>query len=376
MNSIKKILYLSALTTIMLYPNFWFQVAPLKKVLADNPTIQYIPCYDETYFEYDSFPLSINQNNHPNTGSINPLFILKIPQATSQSLWGDVLIKGNIYIQEMIWKNNLGILENIQKHDKKDIIPIPGSVAVITQFAFYNYFHWLTEVLTRLALLEIQGIEYDWLYVPLENNYMKSSLKLWGIDENKIISPDQNSIITADEIILPSRTANVSFGNAFNAAYVHPELLKYVRNKLLAATLEMYNYLEFSKKIFISRKDAPIRKIINEDDIFKEFEKYGFVRYELTNLSVEEQIMLFYNAEIIISPQGTSTANIIFCTPKTKVIEIFQGLNDCTFWYISQILNLNYTPIATIDFIDDYFKAWQSNTYMPISIIEKIVPYF
>jgi capsular polysaccharide biosynthesis protein len=86
--------------------------------------------------------------------------------------------------------------------------------------------------------------------------------------------------------------------------------------------------------------------------------------------------MLFHNAEIIIAPQGTSAANILFCTPKTQIFELFQGLNDCTFWYISQILNLNYTPIATTDFVNNYYQAWQSDTYMSPSIIQTIIPHF
>ncbi len=360
---------------INLQANFWFEIAPLQNLLQKYPDIEYIPCFSETCFEYNPFPLSINQANHPNIGSINQTFILKIPNGTVQSSWGEVLIDNNSYIQEMIWKNNWGILNNITQHNKSKVVHIPGRVAVITQFAFYNYFHWLTEILARLALLELQGIEYDWLYVPQDSKYMKTSLELWGINTSKILSPTKDTIITADEIILPSLTANVSFGNALYSAYVHPELLKYVRNKLLSATKKNYAELHFSKKVFISRKDAPFRKIINEDEFFDTLKNHEFVRYELTELSVPEQIMLFHNAEIIIAPQGTSAANIIFCTQKTQIIELFQGLNDCTFWYISQILKLNYTPIATTDFVDNYYQAWQSDTYMSPSIIQTIMPH-
>jgi len=370
--AIKKIILFFIFNTFFLQANFWFKITPLKKILEQYPDITYIACSQEHFFEYEPFPLSINQANHPNIGSINPTYILKIPNGTVQSTWGEVLVNNDTYIQEMIWKNNWGILNNIKEYDSKNIIHVSGKVAVITQFAFYNYFHWLTEVLARLALLEIQGIEYDWLYVPQDNKYMKTSLELWGIDTNKILSPSKDTIITADEIILPSLVANVSFGNALNAAYVHPELLKYVQNKLLSKAKHIYTDLAFAKKIFISRKDAPFRKIINEDEVFNELQKYGFILYELTKLSVPEQIMLFHNAEIIVTPQGTSAANIIFCTPKTKIIELFQGLNDCTFWYISQILSLNYTPIATTEFIDNYWQAWHSDTYIPISIIQTL----
>lgn len=80
---------------------------------------------------------------------------------------------------------------------------------------------------------------------------------------------------------------------------------------------------EFKKRIFISRKDAiPRRQIVNEDELFSELKSVGFEVYELSSLSLDDQVALFKNAEIIVSPHGAGLANLLFCTEKPYVIEL------------------------------------------------------
>jgi hypothetical protein len=352
--------------------SFWFNFISLQNLLVKNSLIQYQLCFDATPFNFKPFPLSIDISKHPNSGYMMPTFILTIPQGVVQSDRGDVLIE-NQFIEEMIWCGNYGVLQSIEQIPLQEKITVDGRIAVITQFPYFNYFHWLTEVLGRLALLEMHHVEYDWLYVPQSSAYMRDSLELWGISPEKILVPSSSKcMIEACELILPSLVSNSIYGITLFTHYVHPHLVTYIRNKLLSAA-QKKNLVPLSKKVFVSRKDAPFRKIINEDEIFAPLQDQGFERYELSLLSVAEQIMLFHEADIIIAPQGTCLANCIFCDKKTKIIELFQGLNDCTFWYVSQMLDLDYTPIATIDFIPDYTTAWLSDTYMPISVIHELI---
>jgi len=51
----------------------------------------------------------------------------------------------------------------------------------------------------------------------------------------------------------------------------------------------------------------------------------------LGTMSVLEQIELFSNADVVIGTHGAGLANILFCKPNTKVIEIFQARSDCSF---------------------------------------------
>lgn len=354
--------------------NYWFNVINLQKFLQKYPEVSCTPCFDELFFEYTEFPLSINPANHPNIGNFDKTYILQFPNAQIQSHYGFVTYQ-NQFIQEFMWKKMERHLQLIYKipHDK--IIPVPGKVAVISQLAYFNYWHWLSEVLCRLALIEMENIEYDYLYVNQDSKFMKETLELWGIPAHKIINPTTNEFcIKADEVILPSLVSNVNFGFVPFSCYAQPHLLKYVRNKLLNAALRHDSKNIFSKKLFISRKDSTIRNIINEDEFFEALKAYGFERYELAKLSVIEQIQLFNQAEIIVSPQGTCLANSIFCNPDVKIIELFQGLNDSTFWYLTQDFQLNYIAVQTTRFVEDYVAAWQSPTRIPLEVVELIKP--
>ncbi len=382
MNTKKIFFFISILLNIFFEQNIFCEInkenntlyiTPLDIFITFNPKILYQKCFDKTFFSFNSFPLSIGNENHPNKGYFHETFILKIPNGIIQSHLGFVIYKNQL-IKELIWKDRMNCLNVLNKFFNETIIPIHAKVAVIAQPAYHNYWHWLTEVLCRLALLEINHIEYDFLFANQEYSFMKDTLQLWGIEESKIITPNTDSFcVQADEVIVPSLVSNVNFGFVPFSCYVQPHLLKYVREKLLIGALACTPTIEMNKKIFISRKDSNIRNIINEDEIFNLLKPHGFERYELAKLSVIDQIHLFNQAEIIISPQGTGLANCIFCNKNVKIIELFQGLNDATFWYLSQELQLDYNPIQTIDFIPDYMSAWQSHTYMPPEVIEKII---
>lgn len=353
----------------------WFNFVPLVDILQKHSEISYTLAGEKVVFDYKPFPLSIDHSKQPFKGYLLSTFILKIPHAVVQGMNGLILIDNKI-IDEMVWRacpTAYGPELQASQGEKNKAL---GKVAVITQPAYGNYFHWTIEVLARLALLEKENIEYDYLYVPQTSKFMRDSLKMWGISEEKIIAPTSDDFaIQADEIILPSLVSNSNHGWTQFVNYIRPELVEYVKNKLLQ-NAQNSEYKNFSKKIFISRKDAPFRKLINEDEIFHALEKYGFERYELSKLTVVEQIQLFTQAEIIVSPQGTGLANSIYCNQTTKIIELFQGLCDCTFWYIAQDFGLNYIPVQTINFEHNFLKAWRGDTAMPVTVVEKIKKYF
>ena len=75
-------------------------------------------------------------------------------------------------------------------------------------------------------------------------------------------------------------------------------------------------------KIYLTRKNANYRKIINESDLIDEFKSKNFQIIDLETLSIDKQIDVFSSAETIVSPTSSSLANIVFCNEGTKVFEI------------------------------------------------------
>ena len=361
----------------------WFNVEPLQEILKKYPEIQYQKCLEKTPYDFKPFPPC---SLYPHKGICSDCFILRIPNGKVQGIEGNVFVDDTI-IDEMVWQGLFQPLMAIPKISEDKIIKVSGRVAVIAQPLYSYYFHWFQDILGRLALLEMSGIEYDYLYVPNYKKYMQQTLELWGIDSKKIISPDSKDFcIQADEVIVPSYVLNKNQGfNKYAGFHQNPLTSQYVSKKLIqTAQTKNIDTINFAKRIFISRKDAPKRKILNEDEIFKLFEAKGFVRYELSKLSVAEQILLFNQAEMVVGEHGAGMTNCLFCKPGTKVIEIFQALIDSGPWWITQVMGLDYSCIKTVKVDANYFshfvlkpeiygKAWKSEMYVSMDEVKKVV---
>jgi len=386
MSSIKKWFKMSAIfmvTSISCFVSaqFWFDFVPVKQIVQNNPSIKYMQCVAKMPYEAAPFEIAPLV---PNKIVFDELFILSISQGRVQGKNGHILI-GNKYIYELFWADRPEFLNDVQPIADYQIIKVSGRVAVIAQELHHNYFHFIHEVLGRLALLEMQSIEYDWLYIAYDTPMIKKILSLWGIDPAKIISPiDNNYCVQADELIVPSLVLNTNVRFNHMGALIHPKTMQYVQNKLVKNAITKKLDTSFSSKVFISRKDSSGRGILNEDEIFKLFEPLGFVRYELSKMTLEQQVLLFQNAEVVVGEHGAGFTNIVFCKPKTIVIELFQALVDTCFWWLSRALNLQYFPIKTFDMDTSYVANWRhaewkmyeacsSNKHVPLDNIYPVI---
>jgi hypothetical protein len=325
-----------------------YNVVLLKDLIAHGANITIQKCLEKYPFEVAPFPLS---EKYPYKGYFKEPFIAFIPEGKVQGY------AGVIFFQDYVIKDLFRIDEKtvFAKNFSSKIHKYEGRLAVLEQVASDNYFHWTNEVLGRLALLEMQNIEYDKLYVSMAKPYMKQFLvDIWGINPSKIIaSSDSVDFIQADMLIVPSLIDKLMISDNVEhhaGHYTQPIIINYVREKVLSRLQQKINLnnSKFSKRVFISRNDAPGRKILNEDEIFKIFENKGFKRYVLGQMTVIDQIILFHNAEIIVCEHGAGLTNALFCKPKTKIIEIFQELIPIDYWWISRMFDFDYIAINTM----------------------------
>jgi hypothetical protein len=97
------------------------------------------------------------------------------------------------------------------------------------------------------------------------------------------------------------------------------------------------------KRVFISRKSAKHRKLLQEAELFPLLRQRGFSFYELETLTFEDQIRLFRSAEIIVGPHGAGFSWLIFCCSGTTVCEINKDEPGKNHYYdISLQCHLNY----------------------------------
>ena len=62
--------------------------------------------------------------------------------------------------------------------------------------------------------------------------------------------------------------------------------------------------------------------LINENEVKNFLINKGFKSIILGNLHFSDQIKIFNNAEIIVGLHGAGFANMCFCKPDTKIVEI------------------------------------------------------
>ena len=213
---------------------------------------------------------------------------------------------------------------------------IEGRVALLSGLAGHVYYHWMFDILPRLELLNRSGIklkEIDWFVVnSLSKPFQKETLSLLGIDSNKIIESDRQVHIQATELIAPSFPGYLD--------WVPEGTIKFLRQTFLPQV----NLAQTSrKKIYVSRERAKNRQLINEQEVSELLTKSGFTTVFLEEMSFLEQVTVFVNAKIIVAPHGSGLTNLVFCSPNTKVVELFSpNYLRTDYWMISQRLKLKH----------------------------------
>ena len=102
------------------------------------------------------------------------------------------------------------------------------------------------------------------------------------------------------------------------------------------------------RKVFISRQFTGMRRILNEEALREALRQRGFEIIVLEKLPLAEQMAVFAEADVIISPHGAGLTNVIFCNAGTLLIEIFPdiGVHSSSFRRISTHMDMDYALYA------------------------------
>jgi len=106
-----------------------------------------------------------------------------------------------------------------------------------------------------------------------------------------------------------------------------------------------------AKRIYISRRNASYRQVINEADLEPILQKLGFHIISCETLSFEKQISLFKSAEIVCGPHGAGLSNIAFCQKNASVLEIAMEERisiavGAVFWELACAAGLDYHVLS------------------------------
>ncbi|MEG5135739.1 MULTISPECIES: tetratricopeptide repeat protein [unclassified Microcoleus] len=246
---------------------------------------------------------------------------------------------------------------------------IEGNVAFLSaRWGGAAYFHWMFDVVTRFHLLQRSGLmdSIDKFAInACDSAYEKESLNTLGIPLDKILESRYQPHFTADKLIVPSICDGGSGTSKWKCEYL----------KRIFLNEQQSSNTNYSEKIYISREKASYRRIVNEEEVVGCLEKFGFRTVKLETMSVGEQAACLAAAKVVVSPHGGGLTNLVFCTPGTKVIEIFSPIYVPTcFWTISNLCELeHYYLIAEL--FDDLTQKYQGHKDMRVNVnsLEKLM---
>lgn len=127
----------------------------------------------------------------------------------------------------------------------------------------------------------------------------------------------QPLFIEKDKIYKPEKLIFLPFLNQQYVGYLPSDYLKLFLGRILPDRPRKKVH-----RIYISRRKARVRKIENELELVETLARFGFIEYVLEDLPLEEQIALFYDAQIVVAPHGAGLSNLVYAS-EIAVIELF-----------------------------------------------------
>jgi hypothetical protein len=213
----------------------------------------------------------------------------------------------------------------------------PGEYCLLTTpMSPINYYHWMLDILPRLSLIE-QFTEFENIPLILHKEltkFQKETLQLAGVSAERIVCLD-NGYYQFDKLYYPSYLGMISSTTKHTASWYRTNFLK------------KFSSQESSTKdfVYISRGDANIRRVLNEEEIKEFLKSIGFEIITPGQVSLQEQIKTFINAKVIVSPHGAGLTNMVFAPPNTTVIEMFpesKNQVDGSYWTLADSCGHNY----------------------------------
>lgn len=203
-----------------------------------------------------------------------------------------------------------------------------------------GYYHWFSEWLPRVEGAKHYesktGTSLKYIIPRDPPKWMYDSLKAVGLSDYQMIewSP---KIMNVNTLVIPM----ISFISKSDATgyTTSPECFRWVRRLVINNILSQRK--NYAKRVYISREDTTERRVKNQSEVLSMLSSFRFKKYILSDMSFEDQVQLFYDAEIVVAPHGAGLINTIYGSG-IKMIELFGRYVNSCYYRISESLGNKY----------------------------------
>ncbi|MBD2715722.1 glycosyltransferase family 61 protein [Microvirga sp. STR05] len=177
-----------------------------------------------------------------------------------------------------------------------------------------NYFHWIAEVLPRLALLrKLQPDCVVLLPGPTPPEYIMHTVRALGFQRTYTIAPGE--LVHVSDLWMPVRPGR--------HGYMVPSLVREVREAVMQHfSNDLRPEKKATRRIYVSRNRQQWRHLTNEPAVLQVLERYSFETVYFEEMSFAEQVRTMYEAAVFIGIHGANMTNVLFMTPGTYAVEM------------------------------------------------------
>jgi Glycosyltransferase 61 len=265
---------------------------------------------------------------------VGPAFVFEIPNVNFWAHYGGAVVTAdNAVLADLspeVWGPASHPIYSRWHLPKSRLLS--GRIAIgVTPEASGNYYHWLLDLVPRVLLLKHAAQNFSNYDALLLNgsraNYEREILAALGVPPEKIRYVDSRERFQIASAVFPSMDINV----------IAPWKVHALRDLPFSGKQNQH------RRLFLSRARVAVRRIANENEISEVLRHRNFEIVEAENLSWREQADLFAGASVIVAPHGAALANIVFCKPGARVVEISTraGYRDW-YWQLAAVAGLSY----------------------------------
>lgn len=233
-----------------------------------------------------------------------------------------------------LWKR--GLLSKLGRRTRR--LPDDTSYGLIHNVYASGYFHWLTETLPRLVVL---GEADPGATVLLPTHTRATALQAETV---AAMGWTRTLAMPARDNVLAPRLTLVR--NPPKKGEYDPRLIRAARDQLA----RHYGAPAGKARLYVSRKAARGRRVVNEDAVEALLARRGFTTVTPESLSFGDQVRLFGGAQALVTIHGAGLTNMLFMPEGGSVVEFIKVRrpgHDFAALRRSDLLNPSYPRLAS-----------------------------
>ena len=259
-----------------------------------------------------------------------------------------------------------GIMSLVKSSPRKKTVINNKDVLLLDFMKATTFFHWVMDGLTKVALfMELfpESKEFQVICPISRLSWQLESLEALGLSREQLLFVDQNPFFMERLWIADYVRENPQF---------YPnDIVDILSKKIFKNVIANSTSIETPPLIYIKRKLASGRAIVNEQELIQSLKKFGFVDYYLEDMNFYKQVQLFYNAKVVIAPHGAGLTNLIFSKSNTKILELFGDYLNPVFYKMSSAKGMDYFLFKGKD--ADCKDSRRNNFYIDVSALESFL---